>query len=222
MYRIKSLQTNKQRRTLAMEVLDALREAISTGKLRPNEKLVESQLTSALGVSRTPFREALNRLEVEGYVKRLPSGGYAVVDLSLQQFRELSEVRQALEGYMAQLVCERATKKQIKALERLQEKMKKAYEREDLDSIYKLNSKFHTELCCACGNEQLTAHVQALRGHFFSRRVFRFLTLSDWQESIAQHQQLIDAIKNHECVSISQIMHKHLQRSIGFYARQLT
>jgi len=164
----------------------------------------------------------LNRLEVEGYVKRLPSGGYAVVDLNLQRVRELCEVRQALEGYAAHLACKRATEKQIKTLEQIQKKMNEAHKKGDIDSMQKLNGKFHTALCYASGNEQITARVQVLRGYFFSRKVLQFLSVNDWQESIAEHQQLINAIKKQECDSISKVMHNHIQRRIDFYAEHMS
>ncbi len=219
---IKAPWIRKQRRTLTIKVSDTLKDAIRTGRLKPNEKLVESQLTFELGISRTPIRESLNRLEVEGYVKRLPSGGYAVVDLNLQRVRELCEVRQALEGYAARLACKRATEKQIKTLEQIQKKMNEAHKKRDIDSMQKLNGKFHTALCYASGNEQITARVQVLRGYFFSRKVLQFLSVNDWQESIAEHQQLINAIKKQECDSISKVMHNHIQRRIDFYAEHMS
>ena len=98
-------------------VFDALREAILSGTLKPGDRLMEVQLAEEMGVSRTPVREAIRKLELEGLVVMVPRKGAYVSGLSLKDAADLFEIRQSLEGLAASLAAERITDEEIKMLE---------------------------------------------------------------------------------------------------------
>ena len=99
-------------------VFESLREAIIQGKLGPGERLMEIQLAEEMGVSRTPVREAIRKLELEGLVVMIPRKGAYVAGLSLKDIADVFEIRRALEGLAAELASERATDEELEQMER--------------------------------------------------------------------------------------------------------
>src|SRR5690606_12292208 len=124
-----NLDNYKPLRELVFEVL---REAIITGKLRPGERLMEVQLAEELGVSRTPVREAIRKLELEGLVLMIPRRGAYVAEISMKDIADVFEIRAALEGLAAQLAAERCTPEEIENLERSLVQINVSAERGDI------------------------------------------------------------------------------------------
>ena len=94
-------------------VFNTLRQAILRGELKPGERLMEIQLANKLGVSRTPIREAIRKLELEGLVLMIPRKGAEVAEITEKSLRDVLEVRRALEELAVQLACEKITKEEI-------------------------------------------------------------------------------------------------------------
>ena len=107
-------------------VFNTLRQAILRGELKPGERLMEIQLANKLGVSRTPIREAIRKLELEGLVLVIPRKGAEVADIKEKSLRDVLEVRKALEELSVQLACEKITKEEIEELKEAAETFKKA------------------------------------------------------------------------------------------------
>lgn len=194
----------------AEEVAGRLREDIVMGHLRPNERLVESSIARKMKMSRTPIREALKRLEMQGYLSRLPSGGLIVTDHSPSQIRNLYEVREALETMALKLACQRASEEQIDQAARLHERMNEVVRNCDINQFIELNSAFHNELLSACGNEQLWSLLQTLRDQFFDRRLVRVFSASDWRSMPKQHQRLLDAVRQRNLRLVEKAVHEHI------------
>lgn len=100
-------------------VFNTLRQAILRGELKPGERLMEIQLANKLGVSRTPIREAIRKLELEGLVLMIPRKGAEVADITEKSLKDVLEVRRALEELSVKLTCDRITKEEIKELEQV-------------------------------------------------------------------------------------------------------
>jgi len=171
-----------------------LREDIVSGRLRPNERLVESDIAQRMKISRTPVREALKLLEMQGYLSRLPNGGLIVTDHSPSQIRNLYEIREALETMALKLACQRATEREIEQAKELHELMIEAIQKQDINQFIELNSSFHNQLLSACGNEQLWSLLRTFRDQYFDRRLVRVFNASDWRNMPRQHQKLLDAV----------------------------
>ena len=127
-------------------VCETLREAIVDGVLKPGERLMEIQLAEELGVSRTPVREAIRKLELEGFVVMIPRRGTYVADMSIKDINEVYEVRTALDVLAAGLAAERITEEELEQMERLLVQIGEYIEQGDMDKIVEVDSQFH-DIC---------------------------------------------------------------------------
>jgi DNA-binding GntR family transcriptional regulator len=177
------------------KVVEQVRQEISTGKLRPNQRLVELEIAEKLGISRTPVREALRILETEGYLNRRPHGGLTVTDYSIDEIRDICEVREALESMAFKLACERATEEQINRVIKMHEHILEVILQRDSDKFLELNTTFHNELLIGCGNEQLMSLIRSFRMKNFQHQIVRVFSASDWRRIPKQHQHYVDALQ---------------------------
>ena len=116
-------------------VFNTLRQAILKGELAPGERLMEIQLAERLGVSRTPIREAIRKLELEGLVLMIPRKGAEVAKISEKSLRDVLEVRRSLEELAIELACQRMTAEESNSLAQAEEELKKAVARGDARKI---------------------------------------------------------------------------------------
>ena len=210
-----------KRGNYAEEALESLREDIVTGRLRPNERLVESAIARKMKVSRTPVREALKQLELQGYLSRLSGGGLIVTDHSPSQIRNLYEVREALETMALKLACQRATEEQINRAAELHERMFEVVRNQDVNQFIELNSAFHNELFLGCGNELLLSLLQTFRDQFFDRRLVRVFNASDWRSMPTQHQRLLDAVRQRSQRLAEKAVHEHVRTALRLAIERL-
>jgi len=187
-------QPSEQAESHADRAFEMIREAIVSGELRPNLRLVESSIAKKLGMSRTPVREALVQLELSGYISTLSKGGWIVADHSPSQIRNLYEVREALETMAIKLACQRATKEHIDRAKAVHKLIVDAVHDRDTDKFTELNSEFHAHIFTACGNEQLSSLIENLRDQYFDRRVVHFFTGKEWNAMITQHERMLEAV----------------------------
>ncbi|MGO0802558.1 GntR family transcriptional regulator, partial [Clostridioides difficile] len=143
-------------------VFENLREAILEGKLKPGQRLMEVQLAEQLGVSRTPVREAIRKLELEGLVVMLPRKGAYVANMSLKDIMDVLEVRASLEGLAAYLAAERISDEDIKKLKDISEEFKKSTLESDVDALLKLDVEFHECIFKATNNKKLIQLINSL------------------------------------------------------------
>ncbi|MFC2045368.1 GntR family transcriptional regulator [Chloroflexota bacterium] len=214
------LATNNKT-SFAESAVERLREDIVTGKLRPNQRLVETDIAHQLMMSRTPVREALKLLEMQGYLSRLPGGGLIVTDHSPSQIRNLYEVREALETMALKLACQRATVEQIDRAAELHNNMIEVTQNRDTNQFIELNSSFHNELLSACGNEQLWSLLLIFRDHFFDRRLVRVFNTNDWRNMPKQHQKLLDAVRNRNSRLAENAVREHVRTALRIAVERL-
>jgi DNA-binding GntR family transcriptional regulator len=178
--------------TRSDEVYDRVRADIVHGLLRPNQRLVEVELAEQLGVSRTPVRETLQRLRLEGLVQR-HRGGWVVHEHSPDEIRAVYEVRAALEGYAAFLAAARAAPAQLRALEELYPPGDAALALGP-DAQVELNERFHDGVIAAAGNPRLTELSRTSRQYYFNHRIARGYTPEETRGSIAGHRRILAAL----------------------------
>jgi DNA-binding GntR family transcriptional regulator len=193
------------------KVVEQVRQEISTGRLRPNQRLVESEIAEKLGISRTPVREALRILETEGYIKRHPRGGLTVTDYSIDEIRNIYEVREALESMALKLACERATDEQIKRVIEIHEHILEIILRRDVDKFLELNNAFHNEMLSGCGNEQLMSLIRSFRMKNFQHQIVRVFSDSDWRRIPKQHQHYVDALQRRSTKLAYKAVHENIE-----------
>ena len=143
-------------------VFQTLRKAILTGELKPGERLMEIHLAEKIGVSRTPIREAIRKLELEGLVMNVPRKGAQVAEISQKGLRDVLEVRRALDSFCAELACERITDDGKQALKEACAAFEEAVKTKDTTAIAKADVNFHDIIIGATGNERIVALINNL------------------------------------------------------------
>ena len=194
-------------------VFERLRKAIVEGALKPGQRLMEVQLAEQLGVSRTPVREAIRKLELEGLVIMLPRKGAYVADMSIKDVIDLLEVRSALEGLAASLAAERMMPENIEKLKSISNELKENVENSNLAETLKKDVEFHQCIFEASGNNKLVQMINSLW-----EQVYRFREgyMSDYNaalEIIKEHEKLIGAIENGESDKASKYAREHIEKA---------
>ena len=188
-------------------VSETLRQAIKDGVLKPGERLMEIQLADELGVSRTPIREAIRKLELEGFVVMVPRRGTYVADISLKDIAQVFEIRSALEELAAGLAAERITPDELEYLERI------LVEINEFDKIVDADVRFHDVLYHASRNQRLVDILNNLR-----EQMLRFRSISmhypgrlaaTWEE----HRQMVENIADHNSAMARKVAKKHMENS---------
>ncbi len=218
---IKKPKAGGKRVNYAEMIVVKLREDIVSGRLRPNERLVESEVAQSMNISRTPVREALSLLEARGYLSRLPSGRLIVTDHSPSQIRNLYEVREALETMALKLACQRATEEEIERISELHEKMLEVIKERDVNRFIELSGAFHNQIFSICGNDQLWSILQTYRDQYFDRRLVRVFNASDWRNMPKQHQKLIDAMRRRDPHLAEKAVHEHITTALRIAIERL-
>ncbi len=136
-------------------VFNTLREAILKGELKPGERLMELQLASKLGVSRTPIREAIRMLEQEGLAITMPRKGAEVAKMTLKDMEDVLEIREALDELAAQVACQRITEEQLVRLKERKQNFEHSLKSGDVKLIAEADVKFHDVIYEATGNPKL-------------------------------------------------------------------
>jgi len=200
--------------TLAQQVFEIIQQHIVTGELRPNQRLMDSEIAKELGISRTPVREALKRLEVVGYVSTLPSGGIIVTEHSTREIQYLYEIREALETMAIKLVCNNATEEQINKVEEYYNRGVSAVSNGDIDLYKELHIAFEEELYAACGNEQLLSLIRTFRDQYYVQRIRRAFTSRDWRTQLKQHGRVLKALRKRNAGRAVKAFERHLRVSL--------
>ncbi|MFC1926647.1 GntR family transcriptional regulator, partial [Chloroflexota bacterium] len=219
--KIKKRKASTQRAYYAETIVEKLREDIVSGRLRPNERLIETDIALKMDISRTPVREALKLLETQGYLSKLPNGGLIVTDHSPSQIRNLYEVREALETVALRLACQRATEEEIRRAEELHARILDAVGERDINQFIELNSAFHSQLLSACGNAQLLSLLQTFRDQYFDRRLVRVFSASEWRNMPKQHQKLLDAVRQRDQRLAGKAVREHIATALRIAMERL-
>ncbi|HWR45015.1 GntR family transcriptional regulator [Sporomusa sp.] len=194
-------------------VAETLREAIVNGILKPGERLMEIQLAEELGVSRTPVREAIRKLELEGFVVMIPRRGTYVADLSIKDINEVFEIRTALDVLAAGLAVERITEDELEQLERLLVEIGELIEQDDADKLVESDSQFHDILYRASRNDRLVGIINNLREQFTRFRSISIQYPGRMQKSVEEHRRLVEAIASRDTDLAQQLAREHMENS---------
>ncbi len=192
-------------------VFEALREAIISGTLRPGERLMEVQLADELGVSRTPVREAIRKLEHDGFVVMIPRKGAYVADMSLKDVAEIFDVRRALEALAAQLASERASDEDLERCERILVEYGECIEQLDTVRLIEVDSRFHEAIYQMAGNSRLQQMLNLLREQV---QRYRTMTLSHgprMKRALEEHRRILEAIAARDGERAARLAREHIE-----------
>ena len=179
-------------------VFNTLRQAILKGELAPGERLMEIQLAERLGVSRTPIREAIRKLELEGLVLMIPRKGAEVAKISEKSLRDVLEVRRSLEELAIELACQRMTEEEVDFLEQTQEEFKAAVACGDAMKIAETDETYHDVIYKGTGNDRLVQILNNLREQMYRYRLEYIKDVSQHVRLIEEHEEIYRCISSRD------------------------
>ena len=191
-------------------VFQTLRQAILKGELQPGERLMEIKLSQMLGVSRTPIREAIRKLELEGLVVMVPRKGAAVANITEKDTKDVLEVRRTLEMFAVEVVCERITKEELEQLKVAAKEFENAKGSMDLIRIAESDMKFHEIIYMATRNERLMQMLNNLRENMYRYRIEYLKDANYYDSLVGEHQEILIAIENGDKQRARDCMRDHI------------
>lgn len=202
-------------------VFNTLRQAILKGELEPGERLMEIQLAERLGVSRTPVREAIRKLELEGLVVMVPRKGAEVSSITEKSLRDVLEVRKALEELAAELACQRMTEEEIIEAEKQLEEFKTVIQGDDLTKIAEMDVQFHELIYMGTKNERLIQMLNNLREQMYRYRMEYIKDKEKRGTLAAEHAEIINMIKNHHIEGAKEASRKHIDNQESAVSKRI-
>ena len=202
-------------------VFKTLRQAILTGELKPGERLMEIHLAEKLGVSRTPVREAIRQLELEGLAVMVPRKGAQVAHITEKNMSDVLEVRLVLDELAVSLACERITDEEIISLQKACEEFENAISSGDIHNITSADVIFHDIIFSASRNSRLTQIVNNLAEQMYRYRFEYIKDASGWQSLITEHRMITDAIANRDKATAINAIHVHVKNQENSILRQI-
>jgi DNA-binding GntR family transcriptional regulator len=204
------LDTYKPLREL---VFESLREAIIAGQLRPGERMMEIQMAEEMGVSRTPVREAIRKLELEGLVVMVPRKGAYVAGLSLKDMTDVFEIRRALEGLAAELAAERISDDELEEMERYLIKIAKDIESGDVHKVVETDTDFHSLLYKSSRNSRLSQIISNLREQIQRFRTTSLSSPGRMKSALEEHRKIVEAIATRDGELARKITQEHIENA---------
>ncbi|MEY8880264.1 GntR family transcriptional regulator [Donghicola sp. XS_ASV15] len=200
-------------RSLHDQVVSRVRDLIIEGTLEPGSRIDEAHLIEELGVSRTPFREALRTLAAEGLVIVRPSKGSIVRKLTPEDVFSMLEVLGNLERLAGELACERASDQEIAALIDLHNSMMECYRTRERMPYYKMNQEFHSRLAELSKNETLQEMQANIQARLKRIRYIGNQEPDSWAGAVADHEEMVRALKNRDGKRLGDAMAGHLGKT---------
>lgn len=200
------------------EAYEQLVAGIRAGELRPGDRLTETELAQRLGISRTPVREAIRRLESDGLVIHVPRVGAVVRTLDYAEITELYEMRAVLEGTAARFAARAASDVELDELEAINGEMAAA---SDTRGISESNQQFHAVLLNAARNRFLVKSIEAVQKTLLILGPSTMEEGSRATEAIAEHERLLGALRAHDCEAAEAVMRAHIEAAHRARLQQL-
>ncbi|MCM1283061.1 MAG: GntR family transcriptional regulator [Muribaculaceae bacterium] len=191
-------------------VFHTLREAILRGDLKPGERLMELQLASKLGVSRTPIREAIRMLEQEGLAVTMPRRGAEVAKMTLKDMEDVLEIREVLDELAVKSACARITAEQLQRLSVVNQQFESSTGTGDVKMIAEADETFHDVIYEATGNPKLVAMLNNLREQMYRYRIEYVKDPRNYPVLIREHEAILQGLKDRDVEQSVSAMQEHV------------
>lgn len=206
----------RRSRSLTQDAYQHIKAAIIANELRPGQQLKEEELASQLGISSTPLREALAKLEQEWLVKTIPHRGKFVTEITAETVRDIFEVRRELEGLAVELAMPSLAQKDLEELEAYFRAAKAQLEGSGYQPSlwYESETRLHELIIENSGNQWLIRLLKTLNDHVWRIRGFRVaIPGTDTYQSFCEHLAIWEAVKGQDAAKAKELMEQHLQKS---------
>lgn len=191
-------------------VFNTLRQAILKGELAPGERLMEIQLAEKLGVSRTPIREAIRKLELEGLVLMIPRKGAEVAKISEKSLKDVLEVRRSLEELAIELACQRISEAALHVLEEAQESFEHAVVSGNAMEIAETDEAYHDVIYNCTKNTRLVQILNNLREQMYRFRLEYIKDEDKRQILLIEHEKILKALRSRHVAEAKSAMREHI------------
>ena len=179
-------------------VFNTLRRAILKGELKPGERLMEIALADKLGVSRTPIREAIRKLELEGLVVMAPRKGAKVASITERDLNDVLEVRKGMEVLSISLACKRITGEELEKLESIERSFQSLIESGNLTELAEMDVKFHDTIYQATNNQRLVQLLNNLREQMYRYRMEYLKDIAVRRTLAEEHKAICEALRGRD------------------------
>lgn len=212
--RIGTRATPARRISRSREAYEALRHAIVSAEIAAGEVVDEGEWASRLGMSRTPIREALSRLVQEGLVERVPNRGAFVRETSLEDLRDIYQLRTVLEALAAEEAVHRLTETEILETEAAWTTLARSLEAgvtPDYETVGRLDNAFHTMIVSHCTNKRLREFMQGLNQEVLRYQLLTARKLGNVSSTVAQHLTLTQRLKDRDGEALASALKEHIE-----------
>lgn len=206
---------------LSQKIYRALKTQIVKGFLEPGEKLYGNEIAKDLNVSRTPVREALQRLASEGFLNITPNKAMVIVNISFEDAKEVLQVRGVLEGLAARITANKISKAELKELNDIIQKMDSSIEKNNLILYCKLDDEFHELILNICENKWIIRMRDSLENFIYRFRVKSLSIKGRIEDSLEEHKKIMESLKEHNSEKAEQSSRKHMENTINNIMKNL-
>lgn len=203
------------RQSYADQVYHYIKELILSGELKQGDKIVEDKIAQRFGVSRTPIREALTRLQIYGLVYLQPRSYAEVVRIGVREANEIAQVRLHLEQLAFRLLCARNDDEAIDRLDKIAEKARDALARKDKAAYFEADSLFHQSVAEACGNGQLAMIYRQFDGKVQLLRIAQDVAVERLEIYMRQHFDIVEMLRAERCSAIDELLRIHIVHDLA-------
>ena len=201
-----------ERKSLGRHVYENLKQAIVKGELTPGSRVIESRVAEVLGISRTPVREAIHKLDREGLLRQNPTGGFFVKGLSRADIEETFGIRGVLESYAARLAAIKHRQEELKPLEEKISEYQQCLDHKDMDELPRINTEFHDLLYALSRSSRLIKMINDLKD-----QIFRFRQVILKMEKMAMisnndHRLMLQSIRERDADGVERLVREHILR----------
>jgi DNA-binding GntR family transcriptional regulator len=198
---------------MRQKIYDHLREQLLNGEILPHQHLVEAKIAKEIGTSRTPIREALHSLELEGLIESIPRVGYVVKAIKEDEVEEICEIRAAIEEVGARWAMEKAPQKLIADLKKNISISEEKAAQGNPKAFVELDAQFHEIIARLSGSRRLEELGQTLRRHMLRYRIQSIYLTDNVSRAIQGHKGILEAIEKGDLEEVNRAIKYHLEES---------
>jgi DNA-binding GntR family transcriptional regulator len=199
---------------LNQKVYRVLKESIIKGFLEPGTKLLENKIAEKMQVSRTPVREAMQKLVAEGFVKTTPNQTMVVTEVSPEDVKEVLQIRGVLEGLAARIAAKKINKQEIDELESVVTQMSLHITRENLSSYCKVDDEFHDLILNICGNKWIIQIRDNLGSFIYRFRLKSLCVAGRLKCCFEEHRKIMESLKKHNSEEADRLSQIHMENTV--------
>ena len=215
-----ALRPLANRKSAGEYIFEHLKQAIISGDIPPGSRMVETRIAETMGVSRTPVREAIHKLEREGLLTKQAHSGFSVTGITREDIEECFGIRAVLEGYAARLATVRHTPQQLKPLIRKNDLFRKHLEKNDLEALPGINTELHNIIYDLSGSPKLIRMINDIK-----EQILRFRTMILRNKSLAKashkdHSDMLAMMQERREQDVEKLVREHILRGQAAVLRQ--